>query len=402
MRQTSNQQKQPLNNLGRCGGPRPQQNSQVRSNNIATNLNNQVRPISLQPRIVIANNNDNAIVNMQRFPALQNQRQNNNVQPPPQVSPMIRQAPQRPPPNIRAVRPQLFQHHFLQNQNPITQKDFANAFSSVQNLINAYDEVDRSTLEDLTRQGSATLARNLFQYISNRQYDRFSVLMGTFEQAIVDYWNQRKLKETQGIKNQRKNQECKCDDVNCACVYEGYGLENPYQFIAKVCEDAYLQPFSCGICAFRLKRDLVHEDVRFVNRLIETGFLNSINDRTSFPLEYIFMLKSDQHFIQVIEFMIQSGFYIMKEYNKEAPSLFIQFFSQENINLKRMIFILKQVKQEIPFQMRDQILKSLSDNQAIDQNLKLELLENLGLKLYINKSKCFLYTVYRLNKIRVI
>eukprot|EP00347_Sterkiella_histriomuscorum_P014583 403360329 len=362
MRQTSNQQKQPLNNLGRCGGPRPQQNSQVRSNNIATNLNNQVRPISLQPRIVIANNNDNAIVNMQRFPALQNQRQNNNVQPPPQVSPMIRQAPQRPPPNIRAVRPQLFQHHFLQNQNPITQKDFANAFSSVQNLINAYDEVDRSTLEDLTRQGSATLARNLFQYISNRQYDRFSVLMGTFEQAIVDYWNQRKLKETSGNKNQRKKS----------------GI--------------------CGICAFRLKRDLVHEDVRFVNRLIETGFLNSINDRTSFPLEYIFMLKSDQHFIQVIEFMIQSGFYIMKEYNKEAPSLFIQFFSQENINLKRMIFILKQVKQEIPFQMRDQILKSLSDNQAIDQNLKLELLENLGLKLYINKSKCFLYTVYRLKQ----
>eukprot|EP00347_Sterkiella_histriomuscorum_P018645 403344724 len=208
MRQTSNQQKQPLNNLGRCGGPRPQQNSQVRSNNIATNLNNQVRPISLQPRIVIANNNDNAIVNMQRFPAPQNQRQNNNIQPPPQVSPMIRYAPQRPPPNIRAVRPQLFQHHFLQNQNPITQKDFANAFSSVQNLINAYDEVDRSTLEDLTRQGSATLARNLFliyfQIDNMIDFQYQWELLNRLLQTIGIKENQRKLKELK-IKEKIRN-----------------------------------------------------------------------------------------------------------------------------------------------------------------------------------------------------
>eukprot|EP00347_Sterkiella_histriomuscorum_P023946 403332837 len=402
MRSSSNQQRQTLNNnIGRVGGPRPQNSSSIRSSNIAAN---QVRPNNLQPRQAPGNNNGNAtrpIVNTQRFPAPQNQRQNNNVQPPPQMRGMMRQAPQRPPPNLRAVRPQPFQHHFLQNQNPIAQNNFANAFSSVQNLISAYDEVGRSNLEDLTRRGPATLARNLYTFIEQRDYDRFSVLMGTFEQAILDYWNQRKLKEGQGINNQntRKVRDCECDDQNCGCVDEpDYGLQNPYQFISKVCVQQQMLPYGCGVCTFALKHALKHQDIRYVKRLIENSFLNSVDERKSFPIDQIFKLQSNTHFIELIETMIQSGFDIMTDYDQSVPSLFMTFFTSPSINIERMTFILKQVKQEIPQEVREKILKYLSENQNLDQNLKLQLFENLGQKLFIDKSKCFLYTFYRLKQ----
>eukprot|EP00347_Sterkiella_histriomuscorum_P010446 403376259 len=372
MRSSSNQQRQTLNNnLGRGGGPRPQNSSSIRSSNIAAN---QVRPNNLQPRQAPGNNNVNAtrpIVNTQRFPAPQNQRQNNNVQPPPQMRGMIRQVPQRPPPNLRA------------------------------NLISAYDEVGRSNLEDLTRRGPATLARNLYTFIEQRDYERFSVLMGTFEQAILDYWNQRKLKEGQGINNQntRKVRDCECDDQNCGCVDEpDYGLQNPYQFISKVCVQQQMLPYGCGVCTFALKHALKHQDIRYVKRLIENSFLNSVDERKSFPIDQIFKLQSNTHFIELIETMIQSGFDIMTDYDQSVPSLFMTFFTSPSINIERMTFILKQVKQEIPQEVREKILKYLSENQNLDQNLKLQLFENLGQKLFIDKSKCFLYTFYRLKQ----
>eukprot|EP00347_Sterkiella_histriomuscorum_P013535 403364339 len=137
MRSTSNEQRQPQNNLG--GVQRQQNSSSIRSSNIAANY---VRQDNLELRLVPSNNNGNAtrlIVNIQRFPAPQNQTQNNDIQPPLQMIAMNRQVPQRP--RLRAVTPQLFQHNFLQNQNPIAQNSFANAFSSVKNLIGAYDEV---------------------------------------------------------------------------------------------------------------------------------------------------------------------------------------------------------------------------------------------------------------------
>ena len=64
---------------------------------------------------------------------------------------------------------------------------FMSAINTLNDLIEEYQEVGRTKLEELQAQGAQKLLVSLNSYIQQSNYERFSVLMGTIQEAVDEY-----------------------------------------------------------------------------------------------------------------------------------------------------------------------------------------------------------------------